>query len=299
MITPTNSNYNKMTTDFGLSKSEALTQQTEWERTAMHCASAIVFWIPRSEKNPARTTNIEFGEWYKKNNVFVGWPDGAVHNEYIELKLNEQNKKRFSSLKDALKAAVSALNRPGTMFFTSDTHFSQKRTLELSRRPFIDVKEMDLTLISNWNKTVTMNDVVYHAGDFIDPDKASKLKPLLDNLNFKELHWICGNYDRYILSKIEHLALNYDRRIYIHSTAAVVHVDSVPVGIVHEPIDPGNEYMSRKDFFNAMTGEDPKIFLYGHIHGRSFAKKNGIDLASDYHRYTPLSLDDVNGTLTP
>ena len=33
--------------------------------------------------------------------------------------------------------------------------------------------------------------------------------------------------------------------------------------------------------------------LYGHIHGRNFAKRNGFDLATDYHRYTPLSLEEV------
>lgn len=37
----------------------------------MHAASVILFWIPRSDKNPARTTNVEFGEWYKKEGVYT------------------------------------------------------------------------------------------------------------------------------------------------------------------------------------------------------------------------------------
>lgn len=55
----------------------------------MHTASAIVFWIPRDEDHPARTTNIEFGEWYKKPGTFFGWPDYAEHNDYLEVKLQE------------------------------------------------------------------------------------------------------------------------------------------------------------------------------------------------------------------
>jgi len=27
--------------------------------------------------------------------------------------------------------------------------------------------------------------------------------------------------------------------------------------------------------------------------GRSFAKRNGFDLGTDYHHYTPISIDDV------
>ena len=54
-----------MLSDFGMDKGRALTSQTMWESAAMHLASAIVMWIPRSKEHPARTTNIEFGEWYK------------------------------------------------------------------------------------------------------------------------------------------------------------------------------------------------------------------------------------------
>lgn len=136
----------------------------------MSVASAIVFWIPRSEKFPARTTNIEFGEWYKQPHVFVGWPDNAEHNEYIVIKLREQGKSHDKTLYDTLRDAVLALQSTQEMWFTSDTHFCQQRTLDLSKRPFFDLSNMDCTLISNWNKRITMQDDVIHAGDFMDPD---------------------------------------------------------------------------------------------------------------------------------
>lgn len=54
------------------------------------------------------------------------------------------------------------------IYFTSDTHFNQQRTLELSRRPFDSVEHMNNTLIQNWNSIVKPEDTVYHLGDFGD-----------------------------------------------------------------------------------------------------------------------------------
>jgi len=49
-----------------------------------------------------------------------------------------------------------------------------------------------------------MNDIVYHAGDFIDPEHVAELPDLLSKLNFRELHWTLGNYDRKIMTEIQH-----------------------------------------------------------------------------------------------
>ena len=281
VISPTNPNYKKLV-------GNAREAQTTWERNAMHAASAIVFWIPRSEKKPARTTNIEFGEWYKKSGVFVGWPDGAIHNEYLDCKLKEQNKQHFETLVSLLDYVVSVMKRKKpSSYFTSDTHFKQQRTLELSRRPFVNVAEMDLTMLSNWNKTVSDNDIVYHAGDFIDPAKITHLEALLNDLNFKQLHWTLGNYDRKIRSEIEAVIKKIRRPVFLYDVDAPCHCvlhsgdKEQKFVIAHEPVD------------FAVKADPDEIVLYGHIHGRAFAKRNGFDLATDYHRYTPISESDV------
>lgn len=104
VITPTNPNYNKLEAD------KALDIQTQWEYEAMHNATAVVFWIPRSEKHPARTTNIEFGEFHTHTNVFVGWPDYAIHNEYLDVRLKMAHRPRWDNLKDLLKITVNFVN---------------------------------------------------------------------------------------------------------------------------------------------------------------------------------------------
>ena len=141
------------------------------------------------------------------------------------------------------------------MFFTSDTHFGQQRTLELSRRPFVDINEMDFTLISNWNKNVTMNDIVVHAGDFIDPSKiSSQLKSFLSILNFKELHWVLGNYDRAHIEDIKNVVSVINRPIYMHLDNFKFIDESTSYVVVHEP----------NDFEIDATNDD--IILFGHTH---------------------------------
>ena len=58
--------------------------------------------------------------------------------------------------------------RRGTMttFFTADTHFGHLGAMKKFRRPFQTVREMNQTLITNWNKVVQPKDWVFHLGDF-------------------------------------------------------------------------------------------------------------------------------------
>lgn len=284
VISPTNSNYMNGLKTYG--PEQALRFQTNWERIAMHTASALVFWIARDEKFPALTTNIEFGEWYKKDGVFIGWPNGAIKTEYIALKMEEQGMTPVNDLRTLLANAVDSLKRPGTVYFTSDTHFGQERTLQLSRRPFKNVMEMDLTMMSNWNKVIRNTDVVIHAGDFMDSADIDTLAFYLDNLNFKQLDWVLGNYDRKVEDELVQFAQDYNTKhpnhtVIIHSGPFHVQIGEKKFVVVHEP----NDIQFEK--------ADDELVLFGHIHGRAFAKRDGFDLGIDYSHYKPLSLTDV------
>lgn len=279
VITPTNDRFQELRDKFG---NEALRVQTEWEAIAMKKASAIVFWVDRhvDQGFPAFTTNIEFGEWYSKQGVYCGFPDGADKNEYLKVRLEQERIPYWTDLEEMLRTVVANLNRPADKFFTADTHFSQQRTLELSRRPFVDVAQMDLTMISNWNKAVTMNDEVYHAGDFGDLESMASI---LSCLNFKKLFWVLGNYDRKIARDIEEMLQGLDRDVELLDQASFEDaLSKKKYYIVHEP-DEGTASPTYPD----------SIVLFGHIHGRAFAKKNGFDLAADYHNYTPISMEKV------
>ena len=51
--------------------------------------------------------------------------------------------------------------------FTSDLHLGHNNIVNLCKRPFEDVDEMDAVLIDNWNRKVKKNDVVYLTGDAV------------------------------------------------------------------------------------------------------------------------------------
>ena len=260
IINPTNPNY-----DGNLKK------QTDWEHKMLSLASCILFWIPRSEKHPAFTTNIEFGEWMNCESVVVGFPDDSIKNEYIDLRLENLGLPRYKTLKEAVKAVVDKFSRGKKIFFTSDTHFSAQRTLELSYRPFKTVQDMDEHLVSNWNKRVTMNDIVIHLGDFGNPNA-------FKYLNCNQMYFLPGNYER----KIE----GFSTETYFKDARAVqieekmIKVNGSTYYICHEPIN---------DKFNP----ENKFYLYGHIHRLQLVKRNGINVGTDANRYTPVSVKEL------
>lgn len=85
------------------------TNQVWWERKALHNASVISFWIPRDEKMPAYTTNVEFGYWLSKDadKVLYGRPDYASKVKYLDwLYSTETNRVPYNNIDELLESAI-------------------------------------------------------------------------------------------------------------------------------------------------------------------------------------------------
>jgi len=149
-------------------------------------------------------------------------------------------------------------------FFTADTHFGDGRTLELSRRPFSNVPEMDKSIINNWNQTVQPNDVVYHLGDFGTPD-------IIQHLN-GNIIFLPGNYDT------PPMLDGLSSYCTIVEPNTVINVSGHTFQLVHEPD-------------SAVASEH--FFLFGHIHKLQMVKRNGLNVGVDCHNFVPLSVEDV------
>lgn len=68
------------------------------------------------------------------------------------------------------------------IYFIPDTHFCHSNIIKYCDRPFKDVKEMNETIINNWNNIVTNEDIVYHLGDFcLSTD--DEIKNIFNRLN--------------------------------------------------------------------------------------------------------------------
>ena len=157
-------------------------------------------------------------------------------------------------------------------YFTSDTHLNQQRTLQLSKRPFDTLQEMNNTIVQNWNKIVKQNDTVIHLGDFGDLS-------FMDKLNGKII-LLLGNYERD--------DKQFDKRIQPYVKSGKVKLKTKPFNL---KIGQNTFQLTHQPSLNV---EDRKNFeLYGHIHRLQVVKKNALNVGCDCHYFKPISLQDV------
>lgn len=80
-------------------------------------------------------------------------------------------------------------------FIIADTHFAHDKIIGYCSRPFKSSFEMDETLIKNWNKVVSNNDIIIHLGDFCLGSK-SYCRQIVKRLNGRKI-LIKGNHDQW------------------------------------------------------------------------------------------------------
>lgn len=156
------------------------------------------------------------------------------------------------------------------IFVISDLHLGHKNIIKLCNRPFKTVEEMDNTIITNWNKTVKEDDLVYLLGDL--SFKGLNAEKYLDKLNGSVI-LIKGNHDKYIRhNKIKAI---YDYR--------EIEVNGIKYVLSHYPIIAWNgQYRN-------------SIHLYGHVHSSGqdweFVKlPNAYSVCCEFHNYIPVEI---------
>jgi calcineurin-like phosphoesterase family protein len=249
-------------------KGWSYTKQVDWEKKYLKRSNAIVFWIPRDMKVlPALTTNIEFGEYLNSGKIFVGAPKEAEKNKYLQERCEKLNIKWHYSLKDMVSGICEKFNKETSdIYFTSDTHFGSERTLSFSKRPFLDVDIMDNNLISEWNSSVTNKDIVFHLGDFGNPE-------IVKYLSGSIIYIISGNHDSEQVKK----DLLKDTRVKVIDNY-VMKLRDKKIGLVHEPLQ---------------KLDDVDFYLFGHVHSLSKIKRNGLNVGVDCHHFKPIGLETV------
>lgn len=234
-----------------------------WETTGMRIADIIIFYVPADLDNPQLF--LEIGENLGRKsgkNIIACIDKNYSGRDYLKIKFSAYNYPVFDNWKDTLKEIkrIVKLKSKPKIFFTSDTHFGNERTLKTSKRPFSDIQEMDWRLIELWNSVVSPSDIVYHLGDFGE-------HWTLDYLNgFIKL--IPGNYESELGNPpgIEILPDIYES----------------PEGfkMSHEPL-------KIKDL--------PGLKLFGHIHGRQKIKSwGGIDVGVDAWGFKPVPKEEID-----
>lgn len=159
-----------------------------------------------------------------------------------------------------------------TTFFTSDTHFGDHRTINISRRPFANTAEMDEALVERWNAVVRPQDAIWHLGDVAR--RAADVPALLDRLNGIK-HLVRGNNDP-------------DATAAASGWASVqayteLELDGRKLILCHYP-------------FRSWNGQHRgAINLHGHSHGRLKPMPRQFDVGVDVHGFEPVTLARLLG----
>lgn len=160
-----------------------------------------------------------------------------------------------------------------TVFFTSDTHFGDHRTINIHRRPFASVGEMDAALIARWNAVVSPDDEVWHLGDVAR--RASDVATLLERLNGRK-HLLRGNNDPDATLAAPGWASTADY--------AELALEGHRLVLCHYP-------------FRSWNGQHRgAINLHGHSHGRLKPMPRQVDIGVDVHGFAPVSLAALIGS---
>ncbi|SHH47541.1 metallophosphoesterase [Bradyrhizobium erythrophlei] len=165
------------------------------------------------------------------------------------------------------------------IFFTSDSHYFHQNILRFTgqdgqrvRPEFNSVEEMNEAMVTRWNEVVHPGDKVYHLGDvaFGPTANAVAIHALLRRLNGRK-RLIVGNHDNL---KSEALQNNFDKILLWQG----FHDEGFTCS--HIPL--------RLDSLR-----DGSFNVHGHIHERTMAERNYINVCVEQTNYTPVSMDWV------
>ncbi len=173
------------------------------------------------------------------------------------------------------------------IFFTSDPHFFHKGILQHCSRPFSTVREMNQTLINNWNSVVKHDDEVWILGDLFFISNKDAICSVLEKLNGK-LNWIIGNHDSEKILSHEKITsffsfIGYYKEISVKTSSG----NYKKICLMHYPIAEWN----KKDYGS--------WHLHGHMHGERMTEDLSYDVGVDTNpMYRPYSLKEIEEIMT-
>lgn len=157
------------------------------------------------------------------------------------------------------------------VYIWSDIHFGHTNIIQYTGRPFADVSEMNASMIANYQRVVTDNDIVIFGGDisFMNVDATNEILHRLPGYKIQ----IVGNHD--IDRKGNLTNMHFDER---HLCMIINDLtNDIQLLITHYPLDsvpPGC------------------VNLHGHIHDK-LANPWNINICVEHTNYSPISLDEV------
>lgn len=167
-------------------------------------------------------------------------------------------------------------------YLISDTHFFHSSIIKSCNRPFNSIEEMNEVIVSNWNKTVTSWDTIYHLGDIALKGSALEQKTILKRLNGNKI-LVKGNHDSRSNTFYQDAGF-----IDIHKHLILPYKDYTFL-LTHIPNH--KEYHSINPNWTPIEVEGNKVVnILGHLHNTFYTS------SLDKSKYYCVSVENINYT---
>lgn len=157
-------------------------------------------------------------------------------------------------------------------FFIGDTHFGHSDVINFENRPFVDINDMDKSLINNWNTVVSDEDRIFMIGDFSFYAKEKTKEICLSLKGHKIL--IKGNHDTN--SEELYRECGFES---VYSYPIILNEFWI---ISHEPL-----YLNKNM---------PYANIYGHVHANEIykdASSHSFCACVERINYTPMNWQEI------
>ena len=159
-------------------------------------------------------------------------------------------------------------------YIIADLHFDHFNIIKYESRPYRDEKEMNNTLIHNWNSIVQHDDLVYVLGDFTLSRRKEVITNFLNRLNGRKM-LIMGNHDT--RKPKDYIECGFE--------VAIRKPIMVEPGVIlmHEPFD------------DPKLISDNYIYFFGHVHANHTLMDdypNCMCVSVERIGYKPVDLDE-------
>ena len=169
------------------------------------------------------------------------------------------------------------------IYLSSDLHFNHDRAFIYQSRGFDNIKDMNNSIIQNFNSMITPNDDLYLLGDCILGQNLEDGLNLLRQLNGK-IHIVRGNHD----TDTRWEAYNKLPNVIECAAAIYLKYKKYHFYLTHYPCLTGN---LEKESLTQMTCN-----LFGHTHSKEWFFEDRpymFNVAVDAHTNYPISIDDI------
>ena len=166
-------------------------------------------------------------------------------------------------------------------WMVSDLHWGHKQVLKYDNRPFKTIEEMNETIITNWNKVVKNNHIVYLLGDVSFLNK---------RLTFEYLNRLKGQI---ILIRGNHDDIFNIATIKKYSNGNII--DMTDLSSVYIGGEKHILYHYPRMCMNQIQLASPHWLIHGHNHlGETINhEKKEINVSINKHRYFPVSENEI------